>query len=219
MMLLDHSQGLADEVVLKERQEMLETAPAIGPLKEWVAGLNARRTEETPNFDPASGGVCARAMFLHSTPSLEASAGEGTGFMSVDNPDDAAANMWQFQVDAGISQADTVQWNIIPWYRGVSPDVLSADDLRAGGRELRAALANFHRLQVIILCGADAQRGWKDHAAQYLGDKYVTINAPSVGKRAMNRAPLRAKMAEELNRAAGLLGPPRKCYTHSAEGH
>ncbi len=44
----------------------------------------------------------------------------GSGFISVDNDDQTAENVWHARSQAGLHAA-VVQWNIVPWYLGTAP--------------------------------------------------------------------------------------------------
>ncbi|GAB7102623.1 hypothetical protein JCM4814A_09370 [Streptomyces phaeofaciens JCM 4814] len=104
--------------------------------REWVERLRDRLGdgESVPWFDPASGGVEARGLFLLEAPgqkSVGAEAGlrrTGTGIICVDNDDQTAQNCWTLRSEAGLPYRESLHWNIVPWYLG------SADRIAAPGQ-------------------------------------------------------------------------------------
>ena len=91
---------------------MLLDAAHILPLVSYGARLAERIGKAVPAIDPLDGGVAARLLILLETPGPKVL---GTGFVSRDNPDGTAANMFRFLDRARIARADTVIWNIVPW--------------------------------------------------------------------------------------------------------
>src|SRR5215210_1866202 len=113
-----------------ERKRQLLNAPHIAPLTDFVRGLSAERVATVPWFDPTEAGSEARILMMFENPGRRADAAQGSGFISADNDDKSAENMWGFFRDAGIDRRrDIVAWNIVPWYVG--------DDRKIG--EVRAS--------------------------------------------------------------------------------
>lgn len=52
----------------------------------------------------------------------------GSGFVSPDNNDGTAQNMWELLAEAGYDRgADVVTWNVVPWYIGSESKIRPAD--------------------------------------------------------------------------------------------
>ena len=143
-----------------EEQRRLEMLPLphVKPLTDYVAALRANLGEHyhIPDFDPCDGGIHARALFLLEAPGPKAKA---SGFVSSNNPDPTAKNLWNLIHNAGIARADTLIWNIVPWYVGTGKHILpvnNADRVQALPylEELLTLLPN---LQLIVLVGLAAQ--------------------------------------------------------------
>ncbi|MEU3093266.1 hypothetical protein ABZ690_00165 [Streptomyces sp. NPDC006967] len=91
---------LRNPEALRARLEAVHGEPAVRPLNEWVEKLRTRLGdgESVPWFDPASGGVKARSLFLLEAPGRKAMGAEaelrrtGSGIISVDNDDPTARN-------------------------------------------------------------------------------------------------------------------------------
>ncbi len=94
--------------------------PHVKPLTDFVRELReARGGGSVPFFDPTEAGIEARILMLFENPGRKADAAQGSGFISPDNNDQTANNMWHFLRDAGIRRrTDVVAWNIVPWYLG-----------------------------------------------------------------------------------------------------
>ena len=136
-------------------------SPGIVPLQEWATELHLQRRQPVPHFDPAGGGVGARVLIVHESPGPAAAADRtGSGFASIDNDDPASAQMWQLHREVGPNQSDCVHWNIVPWY--LSPGVGKPDaaDLRDGSTAMLDLLKLLRQVEVVILSGLLAQKGW-----------------------------------------------------------
>ncbi len=103
---------LKDETERKRRAEML-ALPHVKPLEDYLAAIKARCGEgrEMPHFDPCDGGINARALFLLEAPGPKA---VGSTFISRNNPDPTARNLWHLMNDANIPRSDTLLWNVVP---------------------------------------------------------------------------------------------------------
>ena len=110
-MFLTEPKGLADAKILEERRAMLLTEPRVQPLREWCSDLAERRGVVVPEFDPAEAGIEARVLIFHEVPAGpmidrgKASERPVSGFVSVDNDDQSAANMWSLREESGLKGA------------------------------------------------------------------------------------------------------------------
>lgn len=118
-----------------------------------------RRTEglkaEVPYFDPLDGGVNARVLFVLEAPGPKAVA---SGFVSRNNPDETAKNMFLALRDAGFERSETLLCNIVPWYLGNGQKIRPAKqaDILRGLPYLRALIVHLMRLEGIVLVGKKA---------------------------------------------------------------
>jgi hypothetical protein len=178
--------------------------PHIGALSDFVRRLQTARGA-VPYFDPTEAGAEARILMLFENPGRRANAAQGSGFISPDNDDPTANNMWHFLRDAGIEgRRDVVAWNIVPWYLG--DDERIGKVTKADIAEARPALAELldllPALKVVILFGKKAQEGW-DEAA--LDTDLVVLRAPHPSGRWLNGHPEdRDKIAAVLDQALAL---------------
>jgi hypothetical protein len=143
--------------------------PHVAPLNALAHDVRGETGGEVPLFDPAGGGVHAKALFLLEAPGARATrtAGprsrmKGSGITSPDNNDQTAENSWHLYREVGLDIGDVAIWNIVPWYVG------STRKIRAAGRDDIAAAQPFlHRLmrllpevQVVLTIGDKARDGW-----------------------------------------------------------
>ncbi len=164
-MFLDGPRGFRDPDRVAERLGMLG-APAIQPLQYWATQLQFRRRDMVPHFDPAGGGCDARVLVVHETPGPMTGSGTsrpGSGFVSVDNDDPSAQQMWLLHNDVGLEQSECVHWNIVPWYLPEAGAKPTARDLKEGTDAMLHLLPLLPRLEVVILTGMLARRGWEKH--------------------------------------------------------
>jgi uracil-DNA glycosylase len=89
--------------------------PHIAPLTAYVHHLRERLGDayDIPYFDPWDRGVYADVLFLLEAPGPMASS---SGFVSRNNNDQTAANIWELTRRAGIERKRCVNWNVVPWF-------------------------------------------------------------------------------------------------------
>jgi uracil-DNA glycosylase len=135
------------------------SAAHIGPLEAFLAQVRAAAPDAAvvPSADPCDGGVDARALFLMEAPGPRAVA---TGFVSRNNPDETAANVFALQQDAGLHRHQVLLWNVVPWYLGDGTRIrpARAADVNDGSGPLFELLPLLTKLEVVVLVGRPAQR-------------------------------------------------------------
>ena len=146
-----------------ERRRELLSSPHMKPLSGYLVAVRdaavqiAAGTEQhVPSFDPCDGGIQARVLFLLEAPGPRA---KSSGFVSSNNPDPTAKNLWNLIHNAGIARADTLIWNIVPWYVGENGHILPVNnkDIQQALPYLKDLLALLPRLVLIVLVGRKAQ--------------------------------------------------------------
>lgn len=111
---------------------------------------------------PTEAGVEAHILMLFENPGRRADAARGSGFISADNDDKSAENMWHLLREAGIDRRrDIVAWNIVPWYLGDERRIgaVRTSDIAAARPALLELLRLLPQLRVVILFGRKAQDG------------------------------------------------------------
>ena len=172
-----------DEV---SRKRSLLREPHIAPLTRLSNGCaRPGGGEAVPWFDPTEAGVGARILLLLEAPGPKATGGNGprpasrgSGFVSPDNDDQTAQNMWSLLHEAHIDRRrEIVTWNVVPWYVGDGTRIraVSARDLIESRSALGELLDLVADLRVVVLLGRKAAQGWRS-AAPALG--LATIEAP-----------------------------------------
>ncbi len=134
----------------------------IAPLTEFVEQLRREYADRwIPYFDSTEAGVGAKILLLLEAPGARSALERGSGFVSPDNNDQTASNMWHLLQEAGIDRAvDVVTWNVVPWYLGDGKKIRAAqsEDLfeaRAATEELLGLLP---QLRVAVLLGRPASK-------------------------------------------------------------
>ncbi len=94
--------------------------PHVAPLTDFVGHLRALHPgAAVPYFDPTEAGTEATILGLFEAPGPKAAPPVGSGFVSADNNDQTAQNVWVLLRDAGIDRrSEYVAWNVVPWYVG-----------------------------------------------------------------------------------------------------
>lgn len=154
----DGSYALGAVVERERRQSMLRTLH-ISPLTDWVEATRSQTGLglHIPYFDPLDGGAHARVLFLLEAPGPKA---VSSGFISRDNPDPTARNFRMLLAEAGIPREASALWNIVPWYIGSGEKIRPAmrSDIDDGRAHLPGLLAQFSRLEALVLVGRKAQQ-------------------------------------------------------------
>ncbi len=158
----DRPYSLEDLSEKAARLELLRM-PHVLALASYVDALRAKRGHECqiPYFDPFDGGLNAMALFLLEAPGPKAIR---SGFISRNNPDPSAKNMFHLQAEAGLNRRKTISWNIVPWYVGDGRRIrgVTAGDLTEALKYLPALLGLLPTLTVVVLVGRKAQSAASD---------------------------------------------------------
>lgn len=190
-----------------ERRMRLLHAPHVVKLTQFVESLRkARGVDRVPYFDPMEAGVRARILLLLEAPGAKATVERGgSGFVSADNDDRTAENLWRALREAGINRATEVAtWNVVPWYVGSNRRIRPVDspDLLRSRQYLDELLELLTEVRVVVLLGRAAARGWAR-----LGLDVATIECPHPSPQNLGPRPrLRSVIAQalcEAHRRAG----------------
>lgn len=103
--------------VVKSKRARLHDPHGAG-LNGMVGDINRRRADDqaAPWFDPADGGIGAEVLLLLECPGPRATAHKGSRFVSADNDDQTAANIFTLLQEARLDRHLIVVWNVVPWY-------------------------------------------------------------------------------------------------------
>lgn len=200
---VSHPRAFRDSKVLDERRAMLEAVRPVQPLRTWAADLARSRNAVVPQFDPAEAGTEAKVLLLFEAPGPMANMDgqrPGSGFISVDNNDATAENLWRARTEAGLDDG-VLCWNIVPWYLGVASRKPTMSELRAGAHALQGLLLLLPELHTVVASGRFAQRGWREYARPGSSITVRTIDAWHPSPLSMNQPNHRAEFVAALRRA------------------
>ena len=197
----------ADEIA--DRRRLLRTAATAIPLSDWVDDLIARRQHqglpaEIPYIDPLDAGANARVLIILEAPGPRTNAFNtvpGSGFISSDNDDATAENLWHARREAGLTNGVLI-WNAVPWYLGPTKRKPRVPEKREGGTILRELVRHLPELDTVVPLGAHARDTWSRFARPNIGIPVRTIESFHSGNQAMNQPGLRAHLHAALARAA-----------------
>ena len=179
--------SLGDPRVTQARLEALEQ-PHVLQLTSFVRQLREEMGAgySIPYFDPADGGTAAEILFLLEAPGPRAVA---SGFVSRDNPDETAKNIFLLNAEAGIDRKRTVCWNIVPWYIGTGTKIRPANrtDVELGARSLGRVLALLPNVRVVVFLGAPAAKA--EGLVRSMRPNAHLVSIPHPSPVFVNRAP------------------------------
>ncbi len=182
----DRPKSLADDMCRQNRIELL-SEPHIKPLIKFVQEI---RTNKGPNysipfFDPLDGGVRSKILFVLLAPGPQA---VKSGFISRNNPDLSAKNMFELLAESGFSRYETVLWNIVPWYIGnekkIRPPVQS--EIVEGSFYLERLMDLLPNLEAIVLVG---EKAWKAEKLLKINSRIRVFNSNHPSPLFVNRKP------------------------------
>lgn len=187
----------------------------VAPLQALAHEIRQTTGGEVPAFDPDSGGVFARALFLFEAPGARSTAAggpraaaKGSGIISEDNDDPSAEHMWLINRAAGLRREFYVPWNVVPWYIGTTTQIRAAnlDDLSLARPWLARLIALLPELRVVATFGAAPLRGWMDYLRSADGQLVPTLAGPHPSARVMNtHAEARAQIEAVTRRVAAIV--------------
>lgn len=155
---MDQPKLLADAAALESRLAQLDE-PHVAPITAFVNRLRAKMGSHLtiPYVDPWDGGVHADVLLLLEAPGPKA---RNSGFVSMNNPDETAKNIYVLSEEAGLERKRMILWNVVPWYIGSGSKIrpARAADIAAGVQSLAALLGLLPKLKAIVLVGAKAQK-------------------------------------------------------------
>ena len=153
-----------------------------------------------PWFDPTEAGIDAQILLLLEAPGRRAALERGSGFVSCDNDDQTAANLWHLLRESGIDRrSELATWNVIPWYLGDGTKIrpTRTADLEEAREATLELLRLLGRVRVVVLLGRAASKAW---AA--LGIKGSAIEASHPSPLNLNTNPHRRdEILSALNKA------------------
>ncbi|TXK19996.1 uracil-DNA glycosylase [Homoserinibacter sp. GY 40078] len=188
---------------------MLASEESVQALEAWREEVAARRGVYIPHFDPADAGAEARVLLVMEAPGPMTNANTGlpgSGFISVDNDDQTAGNVWKGRNAVGLHHG-MLHWNIVPWYLGVASLKPTDRELEQGGAEAMSLLKLLPNVTVVLLAGEYAQRGWRDYVAPNLDNDPFPIGLPHPSAQSLNRSGARDRFAAALQKAKRRIDP------------
>lgn len=201
--------SLRNAAEISRRRSLLNASPTAVPLTEWVNDLIAAQIAEglpaeVPYVDPLDAGTEARVLIVLEAPGPMTNAFNalpGSGFISSDNDDATAENLWLARQKAGLTEGVLI-WNAVPWYLGPTKRKPRVAEKAVGGRILRELVRMLPELHTVIPLGHHAKDTWRRFARPGLGTGMRTVESYHSGSQAMNQPGLRAHLEVSLARAA-----------------
>ena len=180
----------------------------VAPMQALAQDIRQTTGGDVPAFDPDSGGVFARALFLFEAPGARSTAAggpgpavKGSGIISEDN-DPSAEHMWLINRAAGLHREFYLPWNVVPWYIGATTQIRAAtlDDLNLARPWLARLIALLPELRVVATFGAVLLRGWMDCLRSADGQLIPTLAGPHPSARVLNTRPEARAQIEAVSR-------------------
>jgi uracil-DNA glycosylase len=199
--------GFRSPAAVAARLGML-ARPEAQLLKTFADEIAARRDAVVPHFDPAEGGIDVRVLLVQEAPGPMTNASNlrpGSGFISVDNDDATAQQVWTTRNEFGL-HSRMLSWNIVPWYLGPASVKPKAPEIAAGAMELRRLLSLLSNVEVVLTSGLIAQRGWNKHVSLFADKSLTVIPTWHASPLSMKQPGKRDELRRAFERAAQIIG-------------
>lgn len=147
--------------------------PHVADLNAFVDELAHRKGDFVPHVSPEFGGVNARVLFLLLSPGVRTyddNGAPGSGFLSVENTDDAAWRIADAMDAAELDVTDCVGWNVYPWFvKGMSSFTQRQRRpyLEEGSELLIHLIARLPELRSVLVFGDAPDLAWKAFGQKY----------------------------------------------------
>lgn len=182
--------------------------PHVAPLTDFVERLRASHPgAAVPYFDPTEAGTGGTILGLFEAPGPKAAPPAGSGFVSADNNDQTAQNVWKLLREAGVDRrSEYVAWNVVPWYVGDGKRIraVRAADLAEAQSATEDLLGLLPDVRVAVLFGKAAAQTW-ERIGPIEGIEAPHPSPLNVNTRPEARDKIRAALVEARRRAR----PPR----------
>lgn len=188
---------------VREQRANSRYLPHVEPINRLVDRIAAdRNVRNLPYLDPTFGGTNARVLLVMKAPEADANPRRaGTRFLSMDNDDDGAENVFEACSRFGLDRSELAAWNVCPFpIRQGRP---SDDELAAAAVYHRELLTLMPNLKVVVLLGQSAREGWPSGIAGRHG--CMVLEGASPSPPGVNRPHLRASFESSISRAAEVL--------------
>ncbi|ATE54938.1 uracil-DNA glycosylase [Actinosynnema pretiosum] len=200
----------ADPAVVAAKHARLgepHVAPLVA-LADRIAAAEGLPAGAVPYPDPDFGGVRARALVLLDNPGPRAKAGTGgSGLLSVENDDPAAARAHAAYAYLGVDLGQCLHWNACPF--PTVKDTSTAGERARAARWTGELLRLLPALEVVVLLGRAAEDGWA--RVRPRRPDLLVLSGPHPSNRGINAVAGNAQLFGATMRALAerLAEPPR----------
>ncbi len=156
-----------------------------------------------PDFDPCDAGSNAQCLLLLESPGRQA---RDSGFVSMNNPDPTARNLFSFISSVDFPRTEIAIWNAVPWYVGDDKRLgnITAEDVQKAAVEIPKLINCFPKLKVVVFVGRKSLNllNYVSASSPWL----MTLECPHPSGRHLNASVIaREKIKETLKTAKKFL--------------
>jgi hypothetical protein len=198
--------GANDWVHVRMKRRDLQL-PHVAPLVAYadqVAAAYELAPGAVPYPDPGHGGTEAEVLFVFSHPArVSENSLDGSGLLSLENQDDAAAVCFDHCVRVGLAFDRLMLWNAVPAPLPKGTSQPTSPHVRKGAAWLPGLVELLPRLQVVALLGTVARDAW---ALTCADNGLPTVVGPSPGARGLKSRGAPERLAEVFDEVAAVVG-------------
>lgn len=180
--------------------------PHVREINTLVDRMRRSGPGSAPYVAPSHGGSAGGILSLMLNPGNGKTGGASSGFLSLDNNDDASREQLKDLRNTGIDQFSITPWNVSPWYSNTG---VSEESLMRGAATVAQIISLMPALRVVLIQGTEALRAWEEyviplHSADLLGGsaRFSVISTYSSGPGALGRCSSSERRRRQLDRRA-----------------
>lgn len=134
--------------------------PNVRAINQFVDRLRNGRDGSVPYVAPSQGGSAGGILSLMLHPGSGGVGGARSGFLSLENDDDASRQQLADLRSAEIEPFAVTPWNASPWYSNDDP---SEESLRRGAASIAMIISLMPAVRVVLIQGVEPLRVWDEY--------------------------------------------------------
>lgn len=144
----------------REQQREDRYLPHVRAINQFVDRLRGGREGSVPYVAPSQGGSAGGILSLMLHPGNGRVGGARSGFLSLENDDDASRQQLSDLRSAEIEPFAITPWNASPWFSGSDP---TEESLSRGAASIATVIALMPAVRVVLIQGGEPLRVWDEY--------------------------------------------------------
>lgn len=144
----------------REQQHADRYQPHVRAINQFVDRLRGGCDRSVPYLAPSQGGSAGGILSLMLHPGNGGVGGARSGFLSLENDDDASRQQLTDLRSAKVEPFAVTPWNASPWYSTTEP---TEESLRRGAASIAMIISLMPAVRVVLIQGVEPLRAWDEY--------------------------------------------------------